>query len=405
MVILTLNPGSSTLKFGVFDMETAAEQSLGGGMVERIGTTAAALRMDGAAPDAPAVAVEAANMADAAEQALRVRPALDRPIDAVACRVVHGGRLFHEPTRVTPTVLSAIRALAELAPLHNPASVGAMESAARRLPEVPVYAVFDTAFHSTMPDSAALYALPADLADSFHLRRYGFHGISHRYVSAELLACTGLPLQGSRLITCHLGSGSSVCAIRDGKSIDTSMGLTPMEGLVMGTRSGDIDPGLVLHLIRARGLSADEVDDALNHRSGLLGVSGRSADVRDLEAAASQGDSRAELALELFAYRGRKYIGAYSAALGGAQAIAFTAGIGEHSAGMRERICRDLGFMGVSVDSARNRLAQPGRSVRISGDDSTVSVWVIPTDEDLQMSREVSAVVRTRGASGTVGNP
>jgi acetate kinase len=318
-------------------------------------------------------------------------------IDAIGIRVVHGGLRFREATVVTDSVLNEIHDLASLAPLHNPPAVNAIESVRRALPYCAVVAVFDTAFHATLPEVAAVYAMPFELCDTHGLRRYGFHGISHRYSSQRLLECLGRSEVGTRLITCHLGNGASVCAIRDGKSIDTSMGLTPMEGLVMGTRSGDVDPGLILHLFRALNMSVASIDDLLNHKSGLLGLSGLSSDVRELEAAASRGGRRAQLALEVFAYRVSKYIGAYAAALEGIDAIAFTGGIGEHSAEMRRRICERLSWMGLSLDLESNRRVGPGATTRICQVDSRIESWVIPANEELQIAREVGAALGLNG--------
>jgi acetate kinase len=292
-------------------------------------------------------------------------------VDAVGIRVVHGGSDFVTPVRVDDGVVAAIARLAELAPLHNPLAVKAIEETRRARPGVPVVAVFDTAFHQTMPPLAASYAVPPELG----VRRYGFHGISYSYVSKRVDA--------KRHIVCHLGNGASVCAILDGKSVDTSMGFTPMEGLVMGTRAGDLDPGVLLYLLR-QGKSEAELDDLLNHRSGLLGVSNRSGDVRELQRAAQDGDARAELALDLFAYRAAKYIGAYAAVLGGVDALTFTAGIGEHSASMRSRICSRLAFLGIELDEELNRAARTDER-RISR--GAVAVWVIPTNEELEIAR------------------
>jgi len=292
-------------------------------------------------------------------------------VDAAGIRVVHGGSQFVAPVVVDDAVVAAIAKLAELAPLHNPLAVQAIEETRRAHPALPIVAAFDTAFHQTMPPLASSYALPAELG----VRRYGFHGISYSYVSKRVDA--------HRHIVCHLGNGASVCAILGGKSIDTSMGFTPMEGLVMGTRAGDVDPGVLLYLLR-QGKSEADLDDLLNHRSGLLGVSGRSGDVRELEGAARGGDARAELALELSAYRVAKYVGAYAAALGGVDALTFTAGIGEHSASMRSRICSRLAFLGIELDDALNRAAHTDER-RISR--GSVAVWVIPTNEELEIAR------------------
>ena len=344
--VLVLNPGSATFKFGVYRMPDRSESS--------------------AALDASAVL--ASGVVDSTTPALAVEQIVNRflapageqtespiAINAVGCRVVHGGATLVKPTRVTAPVLEQLRALTELAPLHIPTDIAVLERVRQSLPDIPLIAVFDTAFHQTLPEVARTYPLPVELSARYGLRRYGFHGISHAYVSARLIERLGRGAMGTRIITCHLGSGASVCAVRDGHSIDISMGLTPMEGLVMGTRSGDVDPGLVLYLLRSAGMTADEVDDLLNRQSGLLGLSGLSADLRVLEQAASDQNRRAELALAVFAYRAAKYIGAFAVALGGLDAVAFTGGIGEHSAPMRARICRRLEFLGVRLDDERNR--------------------------------------------------
>ena len=298
--------------------------------------------------------------------------------------------------RVTASVVKEIRALGVLAPLHNASDADLIETAQAALPSVPVVAVFDTAFHHTLPALASTYALPAELCVRLGLRRYGFHGIAHGAVSRRLSECLGRAAKGSRLITCHLGNGASVCAVRDGESIDTSMGFTPLEGLAMGTRCGDLDPGLVLYLQRTAGLGVSEIDDMLNHRSGLHGLSGGlSADVRDLVAAAAQGNARAELALDVFAYRVAKYIGAYAVVLAGVDALAFSGGIGEHSAPMRARVCQRLGFLGIRLDEAHNNAADGGAAAPIARADSPTPVWVIPAEENLQIAREVCAFLQT----------
>lgn len=353
MRILVLNPGSSTLKYRLVEVG------------ETLTTLAAGLSDH----------VSADGVTRAAADLLRHCPATD----AVGCRVVHGGDRFAEPVVVTPEVLAAIRELGRLAPLHNPVAAEVLASVAKLHPGVPLVAVFDTAFHRTIPDVAALYALPLEFSREKHLRRYGFHGTSHQYVASRVKV--------SRLVTCHLGNGASVTAVRDGKSVDTSMGLTPLEGLMMGTRSGDVDPGLVLHLLREEKMSIDEVEALLNQHSGLRGVGG-DADLRKLEASK---DERAELAMEMFAYRVRKYIGAYAAVLGGLDAIAFTGGIGEHSAAMRERICAPLAWLGVRLDTGAN--ARPTQGDRcITTADSPVRVWVVPTDEEGYIARATAAV-------------
>ena len=386
MKILVFNAGSSTLKFQLLDARSASQMVVAvKGIVDRIGSPQVSLRVT--IGDLPAAnASEVKSPADAAE--LVIRALADYHIDAVGFRVVHGGDRFEEPVRITPAVVQEITSLTELAPLHNAGALQCIQATMRVLPKTLAVAVFDTSFHRTMPEVARRYAIPRELADQHHLHRFGFHGISHRYVSTQLVHLMGRSsAEESRLITCHLGNGASLCAIRDGKSIDTSMGLTPLEGLVMGTRSGDIDPGLVLHLIRVLGMSADQVDDLLNHQSGLLGWSGRSSDVRDLEQAAASGDVNSEAALQAFAYRCRKYLGAYAAVLGGVDAIAFAGGVGEHSSAMRARIVSGLEFLGVRLEESKNQKATGDSAASIGAAD--VGVWVIPTDEERQVAEEV----------------
>jgi len=408
--VLVLNPGSATLKFGLYEMPELTEAStptnsatvLANGLVERIGTPQSELRMLVATQKPVVEPIEANTPAHAVEQIIRrllayVGENSQTPmaIDAVGCRVVHGGARLVEPTRVTPSVLEELRALKELAPLHIPADVAVLERVQQSLPEIPVIAVFDTAFHQTLPEVASTYALPFELSARYGLRRYGFHGISHSYVSGRLIERLGRGEKGTRIITCHLGSGASVCAVRDGQSIDTSMGLTPMEGLVMSTRSGDVDPGLVLYLIRTVGMTPSEVDDLLNHQSGLRGLSGLSGDLRDLEQAAQEKDKRAELALEIFAYRTCKYIGAFAAALEGLDAVAFTGGIGEHSASMRRRICRGLEFLGLRLEDERNRAAIGRAEMQIGVEGGAVQIWVIPTDEEREIASSTQKYCRS----------
>jgi len=305
-------------------------------------------------------------------------------VDAVGIRVVHGGSRFETPAIVDDAVLDEIRKLSALAPLHNPLAVKTIEDVRRERNGVPIVAVFDTAFHRTLPDVASTYAIPQNLG----IRRYGFHGISYAYVSKRLNALNA----GDKLIVAHLGNGASVCAIRGGRSVDTSMGFTPMEGLVMGTRAGDLDPGAILYLLRN---GQNDLDDLLNHQSGLRGLSGFSGDVRELEASS---DPKAQLALDVFAYRAAKYIAGYCAALDGVDAIAFTAGIGEHSSSMRQRICDRLRFLDVILDDAANR-APRTEERRIST--GRVGVWVIPTNEELEIARATYDLIRRRSAGVT----
>ena len=390
MNFLVLNAGSSTLKFKLLALRDGQDDEprvLVEGLVDKWGTPQAGLKLsvDGEEPKRESVAAE--SPADAAAHAIRV--CQPHGIDALGHRVVHGGPRFVQPARITPEVVQAIREVSSLAPLHNGNAIAGIEAGMKLLPGVPAGAVFDTAFHASIPEIASRYAIPYELAERHAIRRYGFHGISHRFVSQRLLRCLNRKNDGTRLITCHLGNGASISAIRDGVSIDTSMGLTPMEGLVMGTRSGDIDPGVLLHLMTSIKQSPEQLSELLNQRSGLLGLSGISGDVRELESAAGSGNPRAKLALESFAYRARKYIGAYAAALGGLDAIAFTGGIGEHSSAMRTRICQGLSFLGIELDLSRNdRAAGAGQSC-ISADGTGVQIWVIPTNEELQVAHEL----------------
>src|SRR4051812_12592801 len=378
MNILSLNPGSGTLRYKLLAMPSAGgkeadEPVLREGNVDH---------------------VHGDETVRAAERA--VADCLPLGLDTIGYRVVHGGSRFDGPARITPRVLEAIRSLEDLAPLHNPLDLTIIEAGSRRAPGVPGVAVFDTAFHRTLPEIAWRYALPAEAGADAELRRFGFHGVAHRYVAGRLLECLGRDAAGTRLISCHLGGGASLCAVRDGRSVDTSMGLTPLEGLVMSTRSGDLDPGLVLHLILRKGMSADDVQDLLYRKSGLLGISGRSGDIRNLEPAAARVDRRAELALEAQAYRARKYIGAYAAALGGVDAVALSGTLAENSATLRTRVLRDLEFLGVRLDEDRNRTAGPATPSRISADGSAVPVWVVPADEERQIAREVVGLRKSR---------
>ena len=399
MNILALNAGSSSLKFGLYRIATPSAEPLLTGIVEPIGTGKSEIRISKRTQAPVSESIQATTPSHAVEGSIRrilesATSDSQVAIDAVGCRVVHGGAKFVKPARVTVSMLNELRALKELAPLHNPVDVAVIEQVQRSLPETPVFAIFDTSFHHTLPEVAFTYALPFDLSTRYSLRRYGFHGISHAYVSRLLIEHMGRGPEGTRIITCHLGNGASVCALRDGQSVDISMGLTPMEGLVMGTRSGDVDPGLILYLLRATGLTASDVHDLLNHQSGLLGLSGVSGDVRVLEQAAAEGHKRAEVALALFAYRTCKYIGAFAAALEGLDAIAFAGGIGEHSASMRSRICERLHFLGIHIDNGRNGAAIGSRPMKISAANSPVEVWVIPTNEEQEIAQTTYEQIR-----------
>ncbi len=328
----------------------------------------------------------------AVRQALaHVQRAASVPPVAVGHRVVHGGSLFDRAVVVDAEVERAIDELSALAPLHNPANLAGIRAARAVLPDVPHVAVFDTAFHRTIPEAASTYAIDADLAARFGIRRYGFHGTSHRFVSCAAAAFLGKPLEETRMIVLHIGNGASACAVDGGRSIETSMGMTPLEGLVMGTRSGDIDPAVLFHLHRQAGLGFDELETLLNRGSGLLGLTG-SGDMRDVQAAELDGDPRAALALEVYRHRIRRYVGAYTAELGGLDAVVFTAGVGEHDSLLRRRSLAGLEHLGIQVDPDRNELAST-HARRISPEGSPVAVLVVPTDEEWEIARQATEVI------------
>ncbi len=312
-------------------------------------------------------------------------------IDAVGHRMVHGGERFSKSVLLDKEVLEAFVACNDLAPLHNPANLKGVNAVSAILPNIPQVGVFDTAFHQTMPDYAYLYAVPYELYEKYGVRRYGFHGTSHRYVSQRVCEYLGIKAEGLRLITCHIGNGGSIAAIKDGKCIDTTMGLTPLEGLMMGTRSGDIDAGAVTFIMDKEGLTTTGVSNLLNKKSGVLGISGVSSDMRELEAAVAEGNPKAILAENMYFYRIKKYIGAYAAALGGVDVILFTGGVGENQASCRAGVCEGLEFMGVKIDAEKNKVR--GEEAIISSDDSKVKVVVIPTDEELLIASDTMTVV------------
>lgn len=391
MKILVINAGSSSLKYQLMDMDT--EKVLSKGIVERIGIPNSLLKHQGSREisiqrdcadhnDAIAMVIDALTSAD-----YGVVKSLSE-IGAIGHRVVHGGERFSDSQLITPDVLSAIEEFSVLAPLHNPANIMGIKACMNAMPNVNQVAVFDTAFHQTMQPRAYIYGLPYDAYETYRIRRYGFHGTSHRYVSQKAAELLG-GAKGTKIITCHLGNGSSIAAIVDGKCVDTSMGLTPLEGLVMGTRCGDIDPAIIKSLMDRTGMSIDDIDGYLNKKSGVLGISGVSSDFRDLSEAAKNGNMRAELALEVFAYRIQKYIGAYAAAMGGLDCVVFTAGIGENDGAMRLRILKELSFLGIDAD-------ENSKSVRgfceITKPRSRVRVFSIPTDEELMIARDTKSL-------------
>ena len=379
-MILVINCGSSSLKFSLFD----GEERVQSGLVERIGEVGPELVVG-----EQRCQVVAGDHGEAMQRVHEVM-GVDNAIEAIGHRIVHGGERFFAAELVTPEVERGIEDCAALAPLHNPAHLAGIRAAREYFPEVPQVVVFDTAFHQTLPERAYLYALPYELYEQEGIRRYGFHGTSHRYVAQR--AAELLQVEQFTGITCHLGNGSSLAAIRDGQSVDTSMGLTPLAGVAMGTRSGDVDPAAVFHLARRRELSLEQIETMLNHESGLLGLSGCSQDLREVEQAALEGDKRCLRALEVFTYGVRKYIGAFLAVLGRIDAVVFTGGIGENSAAARGWILQDMKHLGLELDSARNR-AHVGREGEISSFGAKTRILVVPTNEELVIVRETRDVL------------
>ncbi len=395
MKVLVLNSGSSSVKYQVIEVE--GEKVLAKGLVERIGLEGSRLKHRGAQGEI-VVEEEIKNHSEAIELILKYLShpeygAVKEPdeIGAVGHRVVHGGEKFSGSVLITDEVIQSIRECIPLAPLHNPANLAGILAAQEKLPGKPMVAVFDTAFHQTMPPHSYMYAIPYHIYQERRVRRYGFHGTSHRYVSARAASILGRPLQELKMITAHLGNGASMCAVKEGKSVDTTMGYTPLEGLYMGTRCGDLDPAVPLALQNQLRLTPQEVDHLLNKKSGMLGVSGISSDMRDLEEAAEKGNPRAELALRMYAYKVKKYIGAYAAAMGGLDALVFTAGIGENSPLIREWSCEGLEFLGIEIDDELNRATIRGKEGIISK--GKVKVLVVPTNEELVIARDTMEIV------------
>lgn len=396
MKILVLNCGSSSIKYKLFDMTTKEVLAQGG--IEKIGLVGSFLKLTLPNGEKKILEKDIPEHTAGIEFILNtlVSPeygaikSLDE-INAVGHRMVHGGERFSESVLLNKEVLDAFIACNDLAPLHNPANLKGVNAVSAILPNVPQVGVFDTAFHQTMPDYAYMYAIPYELYEKYGVRRYGFHGTSHRYVSQRVCEFLGVDPKGKKIITCHIGNGGSISAIKDGKCIDTSMGLTPLEGLVMGTRSGDIDAGAVTFIMKKEGLNATGVSNLLNKKSGVLGVSGVSSDMRELEAAVAAGNPKAILAEKMYFYRIKKYIGAYAAALGGVDIILFTGGVGENQANCRSEVCEGLEFMGVKIDLEKNKVR--GEEAIISADDSKVTVAVIPTDEELMIASDTLAIL------------
>ncbi len=395
MKVLVINSGSSSVKYQLFNMEK--EEVLVKGIVERIGIDGSFLEQEFSRRDELRIDEEIENHSQAInlimdtllDDEVGVIEDMDE-ISAVGHRVVHGGEEFSGSVKITEEVIKKMEEVSDLAPLHNPPNLAGIRVCRELMPETPQIGVFDTSFHQSMPEHAYIYALPYEYYKEYGIRRYGFHGTSHRYVAQRAADMAGKDLEDINIITCHLGNGASVAAVRKGKSVDTSMGLTPLEGLVMGTRCGDLDPAIVPFLQKREDLSPDEIDSIMNKESGLLGLSGISNDSRDIEEAASEGDERAQLARDVFAYRVKKYIGAYTAAMGGVDAIVFTAGIGENAVGLREEMLSGLEYLGFELDEKANQTR--GEEVEISTPESDVSVFVVPTDEELVIARDTAEI-------------
>ena len=395
MNVLVINCGSSSLKYQLINSDT--EDVLAKGLCERIGIDGRLVYQKAGCDKE----ITEAAMPTHKEAIQMVLDALvnDKTgaikslseVNAVGHRIVHGGEKFASSVVITDEVLEAVAQCNDLAPLHNPANLIGINACKELMPGVPMVAVFDTAFHQTMPEKAYLYGLPYEYYENYKVRRYGFHGTSHSFVSKETARFLGMDLENSKIIVCHLGNGASISAVKDGKCVDTSMGLTPLEGLVMGTRSGDIDPAIMEYIAKKENLDIAGVINVLNKKSGLEGISGLSSDFRDLTAGAKEGNKRAIAAIEVFCYRVAKYVGSYVAAMNGVDAIAFTAGIGENVGLVREKVCSYLGYLGITLDAEAN--AKSGDNCVISAADSKVKVAVIPTNEELAICRETVALV------------
>ena len=398
MKVLVINCGSSSLKYQLIDMAT--EESLAQGLVERIGIEGSVLTQKVEGKDKYIVKEQMKDHKDAIRLVLAalvdenngVIKSMDE-ISAVGHRVVHGGEKYKESVVINDEVKANIEECFKLAPLHNPANMIGIKACEELMPNTPMVAVFDTAFHGTMPEDAYLYALPYELYEKHGIRKYGFHGTSHKYVSQTCAEVMGRDIKDLKIITCHLGNGASLCAVKNGVSVDTSMGFTPLEGLAMGTRCGNIDPAIVTFLMKEEGLSVDEVNDLLNKKSGVLGISGISSDFRDIEDAAfNKDDRRAKLALKIFEYKIRTTIGAYAAAMGGVDAIVFTAGVGENGPETREKCLEGLEFLGVEIDREANNVR--GKVTEISKAGCKVNAFVIPTNEELVIARDTLELIK-----------
>ncbi len=396
MKILVINAGSSSLKYQLIDMDT--EEVMAKGLCERIGIDGS--KLNHTPGDGEKVVIERPMKDHADAIGMVIDALLDsehgvisdmKEISAVGHRVVHGGELFSKSVLITDEVKKAIESCNDLAPLHNPANLIGISACEKAMPGVPQVAVFDTAFHQTMPPKAYMYAIPYKYYEEYKIRRYGFHGTSHRYVSQRAAAMLGKDIKDLKIITLHLGNGSSITAVKNGESVDTTMGFTPLAGVPMGTRSGDIDPAILQFIMNKEHIDADRMNTILNRESGVLGVSGLSSDFRDLSAATKKGNKRAELAEEMFIYNDKKYIGSYAVAMGGVDAIVFTAGVGENNGAYRKLMTEGLEFMGIKIDDEKNSVR--GCEIDISAPDAKVKTLVIPTNEELMIAMDTKALL------------
>lgn len=395
MKVLVINCGSSSLKYQLFNMDD--KSVIAKGLVERIGIEGSMLKHTPAGKDKVEISAEIPNHRVAVKMMLDaltdenhgVIKSLNE-ISAVGHRVVHGAEKFSGSVRITDEVMAVLKECVSIAPLHNPPNIIGIEATRELLPDVPMVGVFDTAFHQTMPEYAYIYGLPYELYEKYSIRRYGFHGTSHRYVSIQAAKFFDKK-QDLKIVTLHLGNGSSISAVRDGKSIENSMGFTPLEGIVMGTRCGNIDPSIPAFIMEKEGIPADKINDYINKKCGVYGISGISSDFRDLEEAAKQGNRRAKLALDVFAYQAKKFIGSYAAAMNGLDGIVFTGGIGENSATMRQMICKDMDYFGIKIDEEKNKIR--GQEADISAQDAKAKTLVIPTNEELMIAMDTVELI------------
>ncbi|MBQ7531825.1 MAG: acetate kinase [Paludibacteraceae bacterium] len=397
MKILVLNCGSSSIKYALYNMDDRSVMTSGG--AERVGLDGAFVKVKLANGEKKQIMHDMPEHTEGVKFifSLLTDPEIGvikslKEVDAVGHRIVHGGEKFAQSVLITPEVIKTLEEVSDLAPLHNPANLKGIRAVEELMPGLPQVGVFDTAFHQTMPQYSYMYALPYEVYEKYSVRRYGFHGTSHRYVSARVCDYLGVDYSKQRIITCHIGNGGSLAAVKNGKCMDTTMGLTPLEGIMMGTRSGDVDGGAITFLEKKLGLNPDQMSDLLNKKSGVAGISGVGSDMRDLEAAVAAGNKRAQLATDMYNYKIKKYVGAFAAAMGGVDIIVFTAGVGENQASMRAAVCRDMEFMGVKVDESLNATIR-GKEAVISTPDSKVKVVVIPTDEELMIASDTADLI------------